>query len=645
MQSMFRRGVTVLWFLGFSLSVALGQVAFAIDDLGGLKAPPKTPPSVEASGKNPRSHADEVAQLVVDAWKHKIWSLYPVEKLKADEGLSNTAKAEAVTLCAAKGETEPFMLVLRSEVPLRQVNVVAADLLEENGVKLEASNFKIQRAAYIHVDEPSGTRMKVRMPYETGTGEFPDPLLREGSDARPNRNLQFLVTLTVPREAKAGTYRGKLRLEYLREGWMPADSATVDNIPVTVVVRSFALPEVSPLLNTCVASPHALTPWLRKPEIMEELRQEFVSHKQAPDPLTSPKIHISKDGALTVDSTEWEKEAAALLDGNKTNHLFLPTWSMGKHGEMQGLYFLWHYPAVTKQRWFGTVICTESGELTAEFEERFGAYLKHMFYVMERHGWLGRIFISTMDEPYTYHTNDRAQDIPANNYRVIGNFVRFVRKIAPGLRTFATADPTEELNGLIDHWCLRNLDHAAVARERAEKFGEVVTFCDNYRTFIDYPAVGSRSLGWLAWKFGAKGWLTYETLGSFANAWEGPAFVYPQFGGATVWGMGQLFYPSTSGQGYVASSLRWELMHKGCEDYEYLWLLNERLKALSAEQQKGAVAKEARELLAGAANQIVGGTGDAEIATKDRQPNAQSNLIPHTLHQRVGDLIEQLSSK
>jgi len=146
----------------------------------------------------------------------------------------------------------------------------------------------------------------------------------------------------------------------------------------------------------------------------------------------------------------------------------------------------------------------------------------------------------------------RAQDIPANNYRVIGNFVRFVRKVAPGLRTFATADPTPDLNGLIDHWCLRNLDHAAEARERAEKFGEVVTFCDNYRTFIDYPAVSCRSFGWLAWKFGAKGWLTFETLGSFANAWEGPVFVYPQFGGATVWGMGHFFYPATGGQGYVA---------------------------------------------------------------------------------------------
>lgn len=260
---------------------------------------------------------------------------------------------------------------------------------------------------------------------------------------------------------------------------------------------------------------------------------------------------FSKEGALAVDSGAWEREAADLLESHKVSHLFLPVWSHQKSGEMQGVYFLWHFPAVTKQRWFGAVICDEQGALTAEFKSRFGAYLKHMHAVLERRGWLGRVYITTMDEPYTYHLHDesRAKDTPENNYRVIGNFVRFVRETAPGLRTFATADPAPGLNGLIDHWCLRNLRHAAQARERAEQFGETVTFCDNYRTFVDYPAVSARSLGWLAWKIGANGWLTYETLGNFTQAWEGPAFVYPHFGGGTVWGMGQLFYPDPTGSG------------------------------------------------------------------------------------------------
>ena len=312
---------------------------------------------------------------------------------------------------------------------------------------------------------------------------------------------------------------------------------------------------------------------------------------------------------------------------------------------MQGVYFLWHYPAVCKQRWLGAAICDAKGDLTPEFKARFGGYLAHMQAIVARRGWQGRIYITTMDEPYTYHLHDadRAQDTPENNYRVIAAFARLVRKAAPGLKTFATADPVPALEGSIDHWCLRNLGHAAAARVRAESFGETVTFCDNYRTFIDYPAVSARSLGWLAWKIGARGWLTYETLGDFSRAWEGPAFVYPVFSGGTVWGMGQLFYPNPTGSGHVAASLRWELMREGCDDYAYLWLLREAVRQLPEDRRDSAPAREARALIDTAADAVVGGSGDAETTPSSAAPNAQSDRVPHDLRQRIGDLIEQLN--
>ncbi len=587
----------------------------------------------------------ETATCVASGWKHRVWAVYPVEKIKADEVLSPEPKSERVALASARGESEPFVLALRSEVPLRQVEVTCGALLSEGGYKIAASAFSVRRLGYIHVDEPSGTRIKAPMPYNTCTGDIPDPLLEGGGDARPGRNMQFLVTVTVPREAKSGRYAGTVTLRFRREGWMPAEKDTSDSIALSVVVRPFALPEVSPLLNTCVASPHALPEWLNRPELLAALRRDFVAHQQTPDPLPSPVVRREKDGTLSVDSAEWERAAAALLDEGRAAHLFLPVWSSQPSTPLQGVYFLWHYPAVTNQRWFGALICGEDGALTEDFRKTFGAYLKHMHAVLTRRGWLGRIFITTMDEPYTYHLHDgkRDRDTPENNYRVIGNFVRFVRATAPGLRTFVTADPTPALNGLIDHWCLRNLQHAAEARERAAKYGETVTFCDNYRYFLDYPAVSTRSLGWLAWKLGASGWLTFETFGSFTTAWEGPAFVYPHFAGGMVWGMGQLFYPDLGGRGGIAPSLRWELMREGCDDYAYLWLLRERMNNIPPGQRENPSAQEVRTLLECAADRVVGGSGDAETASTTAAPNAQSNRIPHELRQRVGDLIERLN--
>lgn len=578
----------------------------------------------------------------MEGWRRRVWSIYPVEKLKANDVLPDAPKAGGVTLVAARGESEPFVLALRSDVPLRQVEAVCGELRAAGGATLRAADFFVRRLAYVCLDAPSGAGIKAPMPYDTDTGAIPDPLLDGAGDARPGRNLQFLVTVNVPRETPPGRYEGAVTLRFRREGWMAADKAGPDRIPLTVVVRPFALPEVSPLLNTGVASPHALPGWLNRPETLAALRRDFIAHGQTPDPLPSPVVRRGQDGAVAVDSAEWEAAASELLDKGKAAHLFLPVWSGYQKGTLQGVYFLWHYPAVTRQRWFGAPICGEDGDLTAEFKQAFGAYLKHMHAVITRRGWLGRIYITTMDEPYTYHLHneDRARDTPENNYRVIGNYVRFVRAAAPGLRTFATADPAPALNGLIDLWCLRNLKHAAEARARADKYGETVTFCDNYRTFVDYPAVSARSLGWLAWKLGARGWLTYETLGAFTEAWEGPAFVYPNFSGGLVWGMGQMFYPDVRGQGGVASSLRWEMMREGCDDYAYLWLLRERVDRLTPAQRETAAAQAAHRLLETAADAVVGGAGDAETSSQNASPNAQRNRIPHDLRRRIGDLIE-----
>jgi hypothetical protein len=424
---------------------------------------------------------------------------------------------------------------------------------------------------------------------------------------------------------------------------MPASLDCIDRIPLEVRVRAFALPERSPLMNTGVASAVRLPEWLRRADVDAELRRNFRLHYQTLDPLPSPVVRVSADGGVTVDSSEWEKAVAELFESGRSSHVFLPVWSTVKSGEMQGIYFLWHYPAVTRQRWFGARVCEEGGELHPDFQARFGAYVRHMHRVLVKRGWLDRCFISTMDEPYTYHTGERALDTPENNYRVIRNFVEWVRREAPGIKTFATADPHPELEGWVDHWCLRNLVHAEAARRRSADFGETVTFCDNYRTFVDYPAVAPRSLGWLAWKIGARGWLTFETLADLGDSAGGPVFVYPQFGGGTVWGMGRLFSVDAAGRGGLAPSLRWELMREGAEDYQYLWLLRECVKQAEVLGGRAEWLRAARGILDSASREVAGGGGDAETTPNQDGRNAQSNSVPHGLRAQIADLIESFA--
>ncbi len=596
------------------------------------------------------ARVSQSAAVIAEGWHHKVWLVYPPEKVKADDGLPDTPKLERIQIFAAQGEYEPFILLIRSGVPLRGVRVEFEDLKGPGGAVLAAANFGFRRVAYVYVDEPSGTRIKEAMPFETGTGLYPDPLPTGEGVARPDRNLQLWVTTYVPRGTKPGVYEGVVWVRFRKEGWMPEGKVeTAIRLPISLRVRNFALPEPSPLLNTAFFSPNWLSRERRDASWLRAFYRDFVSHHQIPEPvLPSPVLRQNKDGTMSVDTTEWEKTAAFFFEELRASHLFLPVWGM--HPEptmMQGIYFIWHFPAAAKQRWFGPFICDDRRELTPEFRRLFGSYVSQMAGMLKRRGWLDRVYIATMDEPYTYHTSDRQLDVPANNYELVRNFVKLVREQAPGLKTFVTGDPVPELEGYIDHWCLRNLKHAAKARERAARSNEVFTFCDNYRTLVDFPMVSARTLGWLAWKLGAQGWLTYETMGGFPTAWEGPVTVYPMFSGATVWGLGQMLYPEPTTAG-VVPSIRWEMMREGCEDYEYLWLLRQRLAGLSQEQAQrlGGAARDAaaaaHKLLETCADEVVGGSGDPETSSVAGRPNTQSNLVTHKLRSRVADLIEEL---
>lgn len=590
--------------------------------------------------------AEDAAGVVTEGWRHRVWAVYPPEKYKAQEALPTSRKLAVIEVDAARGEYEPFVIVLRPEVPMRDVKVEVSDLRAADGAVIPASEVEVRRVAYIHVDEPSGTRMKQAMPFNVDTGDIPDPLPKGDGAVRPGHNLQFWVTLHVPRATKPGAYSGEVKVIFRKEGWMPADLVAVDKIPLSLRVRTFALPEQTPLLNAAFFDVGTLGNRVQDKAWLRGLYRSFAEHKQVAQPtLPSPKITVAKNGDIAVDSTEWEQEAEFCLNELHTSHLFIPVRSIGNKTPMlQGFDFLWHYPAVTKQRWFGPLIAAPDRSLTPEFQKQFGVYLRHMHEVLSRRGWLERAFVTTMDEPYTYHLAgpERSEDTPANNYEVMRNLVKFIRAEAPGLKTYSTADPVPELDGVIDHWCLRNLNRAPETRDAATKKGQIITVCDNYRTFIDYPCVAPRTLGWLTWKLGARGWLTYETVGFLDTAWEGPVFTYPIFGGATTWGMGQLFYP-TPGSPDLIPSIRWEMMREGADDYEYLWLLRQTLESASAMARQSEAGKKAKALLATAALQVVGGSGDPETLSAAAQPNTQSNLAVHRLRFEIAEAIENLS--
>ena len=196
-------------------------------------------------------------------------------------------------MSAARGEVEPFLLLRRPEVPLRGVEARLSALVGPGGTVISAPAAPARHLGYVFIDEPSGTRMGQKMPFSTGTGLYPDPLLAGAAEVRPQRNLQFWVPVSVPRDAVAGVYKGEVSLTCRKEGWMPEQSGLPLRLPVELTVRGFALPEPSPLRNTAYFSTGQLPKERLSPEWLEGLYKDFAAHRHTPEPLLpSPRLRV-----------------------------------------------------------------------------------------------------------------------------------------------------------------------------------------------------------------------------------------------------------------------------------------------------------------------------------------------------------------
>ena len=213
-----------------------------------------------------------------------------------------------------------------------------------------------------------------------------------------------------------------------------------------------------------------------------------------------------------------------------------------------------------------------------------------------------------------------------------------------------TEQPEEALAGPVDIWCpvTPNYEHEAAQQRRThgDRFwwyvccGPKAPYCT---LFIDHPATELRVWLWQTWQRDIVGVLVWESTywtspAEFPdkdhpqNPYEDPmgyvSGYYDKAGVKQYWGNGdgRFLYPplaaatpGASGDGPViappVSSIRWEMLREGIEDYEYLWLLRDliakRRSSLAAEQM------EQYESLLNVPDSI---TGDMTTFTTDPRP-------------------------
>ena len=503
-----------------------------------------------------------------------------------DEAFVKTWVADALmkVLPTAQIPADPPSVIrvsaVRNEYESGQVVVTA-------GRRIENLTVKISR-----VDGPAGPKPSVDakfvgfVPIRKGTpdppekvvarapAEVPDPLLDARSvSVEEGRNQPVWITVYVPQDCQPGLYKAELQIT--------ADSASFV-VPIEITVHDVSLPDVRTLKVTNWFNPakfsnsHTFPSWSETQwKIADAWARMMREHRQ--NVVITPIMQLITGREDSAGNIQWDFSAfdrwvelfqrAGVIGYIEGGHL-------GGRQEWEAQDFNAHLPNVYGSN--GNLKPKPRITVTSEQERDFlSRFLPALQRHLEEKGWIDIYFQHLCDEP-----------IPANaeSYKKLASYVR---QYAPKLKIIDACMCTE-IAGSIDIW-VPLTDHFDREKEffkERQKAGEEVWFytCLAPRgkymnRFIDYPLLDVRLIHWMNFRYGVTGYLHWGL-----NYWHGDPFrdLEPDWGGANYLppGDSHIVYPGSRGP---LSSIRFEAMRDGIEDYELLKLLEARNPGLAHE--------------------------------------------------------------
>lgn len=540
----------------------------------------------------PQIYSANYGYLFSNDNKCSVWWAESTYKISQERPLP-TEKSGNIGISSAKNEYESFQLVLKPKSDMDNISIEVSPLANNNGFKI--SDIDVSLVGYVYIKVPTDRIGKV--------GYYPDPLppYKKPFSVKADQNQPIWVTVYVPSNAPAGDYKGKITLTSGK--WQ-------QQVDVLLHVWDFTLPKESH-----IKSAFGFSPWLLKKyhnldtdeelqTVVEKYYKNFSAHHISPNSPTAP-IKVEFDPTdpdnVKLDFTEFDRSAKKYLDEMGFTTLSLPIQGMGG-GTFQS-------------RYYGELAGYKQG--TPEYERMFKSYLSQIQDHLEAKGWLDKAYIYWFDEP------------EPKDYDFVKEGMDIINKSAPKITRFLTEQPEPELYGYVELWCPVTPEYNFERAEQRRQFGEHFWWyiCtgpkEPYCTlFIDHYATELRVWLWQTWKNKVEGILVWQTNywtsplvfpePKLQNPYEDPMSYVSGYGNPEgfigYWGNGdgRFIYPpleAMEGEKSLSgpvSSIRWEMLREGVEDYEYLWLLAEKVRQLKAKQSpdvESPLLQEAEKLL------------------------------------------------
>jgi len=503
------------------------------------------------------------------------WVEDSLQKVFQDDGPSARATT-AIRLAAARNEREDAQVCLRSCGTRAVVRVELSDLAGPDGATIPASALTADFVGYVPLfantaDNGNGEHTIRRAP-----AFFPDPFLEWPTVAlQPDCTQPIWITVAVPEDAAAGEYRGAVTVR--------VDDASVV-VPLVLEVWPFALPRKTSMWNTNWFSTGCLEEWYgieRFSEAwwtwVERVARNMGEHRH--NTILTPLfmlVGITRTGAgLVLDYANLDRwietfDRHGVAERIEGSHLG------GRGGDWESAFVfsgltVYNADGIAEQLPAAAVDDTERCALLREFLSALKAHLIEKC-------WWDRFILHQADEP-----------VPANeaSYRAMADFVREVLPDVPRI----DAVMAEGLVGCLEIRVpqiqeLRDGHH--VEGEELWTYTCLAPQGPYPNRFLDFSSLKTRIIPWLNWRYGATGYLHWGY--AHWTAWGGSRGAVDPWsnatGGSERLPVGRLGLPPGDphvvypGQEKVCNSIRWEMVRKGTEDYEYLMLVEREIARL-----------------------------------------------------------------
>ncbi len=438
---------------------------------------------------------------------------------------------------------------------------------------------------------------------------FPDYLSEATHVAvEAGRYQAVYVTIRIPNDARAGEYRGEVQFD--------ADGRKAA-LPLSLTIFPLTLPEQRHLMVTewfatnrfktfhGVASTDSDAFYA----MLGVYARNMADHRQNVFRVPLDLIGTTRrsDGRLECDFARFDRWAEVFWSTGRMDLLetgFVARFRKGGWSSREIV--LRDFPV--RDEVAGTSVTLPGREFLPQFLPVLEQHLR------ER-GWLDKTVFHIADEP--------------SNHNIMSwrEASEFVHRHGPNLKRMDAIE-TPHCRDRLEIW-VPKLDHYAAWQEAyadARRQGNEMWFytvgiyqAGSYpNKTVDVPLIQSRVLHWLNYRFGLTGYLHWGF-----NAWTDDPFEAPGQHRGDGWHV----YPKRDG---LLNSLRWEQMRNGIQDYEYLWLLEDRIR-----QMKAGLSDRVAALIDPSQRSI-------EIAMRVVRTTADYSNDPNTLYAARRQVIEEL---